>query len=189
MTLIKDKTTGEWKKVCEDYAFSWGFPGLVQQFAGAANKVPPHWLLCDGSEYDVGAYPELFDVIGYTYGGSGNKFKVPDYRECTLVGAGENGTDTMEAHDVYGLGEFKDDQLQNITGRMWTPSRGWTFASLGPGQGEGALQPINQGEPANAPGEGWYGVVSGVSLDASLSARTGITTHGKQKGTNYIIHV
>lgn len=181
MTLIKNKTTGEWKKVCEDYAFSWGFPGLVQQFAGASNKIPPHWLLCDGSEYDVGAYPELFDVIGYTYGGSGSKFKVPDYRECALVGAGENGTDTMEAHDVYGLGEFKDDQLQNITGRVGATCQNaidGAFASGGPGHGLNywwASQDA-QGNPQ-------------ADFDASRVARAGLVTHGKQKGVNYIIHV
>lgn len=165
MTLIKDKTTGEWKKVCEDYAFSWGFPGLVQQFAGASSKIPPHWLLCDGSEYDVGAYPELFDVIGYTYGGSGSKFKVPDYRECALVGAGENGTDTMEAHDVYGLGEFKDDQLQDhqhSTGA--TPASGLDLPLL-------------------------YAGSSNSHTGNVMAGRAGLVTRGKRKGTNYIIHI
>lgn len=165
MTLIKDKTTGEWKKVCEDYAFSWGFPGLVQQFAGASNKIPPHWLLCDGSEYDVGAYPELFDVIGYTYGGSGSKFKVPDYRECALVGAGENGTDTMEAHDVYGLGEFKDDQLQD--------HRHYYSVSDG----------------AHGVQGDWGDYVSTGTRGEITSGRAGLVTRGKRKGINYIIHV
>lgn len=81
MTLIKDESTGEWKKVNEDCTFSWGFAGMVVQFAGSADKVPPHWLLCDGAEYDTSDYPNLFEAIGYTYGGSGDKFNVPDYRE------------------------------------------------------------------------------------------------------------
>lgn len=171
MTLIKDKVTGEWKKVCEDYAFSWGFPGLVQQFAGASNKIPPHWLLCDGSEYDVGAYPELFDVIGYTYGGSGSKFKVPDYRECALVGAGENGTDTMEAHDVYDLGEFKDDQLQDHTHNM-APS-------------------MNRTSPRDGGFEsGQYDFgTENTTYTVTSSGRAGLVTRGKRKGINYIIHI
>ena len=166
MTLIKDKVTGEWKKVCEDYAFSWGFPGLVQQFAGASSKIPPHWLLCDGSEYDVGAYPELFDVIGYTYGGSGSKFKVPDYRECALVGAGENGTDTISAHDVYDLGEFKDDQLQDHTHNK----SGYKLDTY------------------SAEGGHWYELIPDAN-DYVTNARAGLVTRGKRKGINYIIHI
>lgn len=167
MTLIKDKVTGEWKKVCEDYAYSWGFAGMVVPFAGTANKVPPHWLLCDGSEYNASEYPNLFEVIGYKYGGSGGKFKVPDYRECSLVGAGENGTDTMEAHDVYDLGEFKDDQLQDHThvgqtqvGAHWNSSSRTMLETSG----------------GNDTGNVYVG-------------RAGLVTRGKRKGINYIIHV
>ena len=32
-----------------------------------------------------------------------------------MVGAEQNTTDTIANHDVYGEGEFKDDQLQSHT--------------------------------------------------------------------------
>jgi microcystin-dependent protein len=35
------------------------------------------WLLCDGSTLATANYPELFGVIGYTYGGSGADFDLP----------------------------------------------------------------------------------------------------------------
>ena len=35
------------------------------------------WLECDGSTLAAADYPELFDVIGYTYGGSGADFDLP----------------------------------------------------------------------------------------------------------------
>lgn len=175
MVQFKDEN-GNWVKAAEDYAYSWGQAGMVVQFAGAASKVPPHWLLCDGSEYDCSAYPNLFNAIGYMYGGSGSKFKVPDYRECALVGAGKNGTDTMEAHDVYDLGEFKDDQLQNITGAV---------ARIGSG-GTGAFYGTNFGYRAGIEAGGGY---LNTNFDASRAARAGLVTHGKQKGVNYIIHI
>ena len=38
------------------------------------------WLLCDGTSYSVSDYPNLFNVIGYTFGGSGDNFNVPNYK-------------------------------------------------------------------------------------------------------------
>lgn len=50
--------------------------GCVLLFAGTT--LPPGSLLCDGAVYDRATYPELFNVIGYTYGGSGSTFQVPN---------------------------------------------------------------------------------------------------------------
>lgn len=167
MVQFKDEN-GNWVKAAEDYAYSWGQAGMVVQFAGAAGKVPPHWLLCDGSEYDCSAYPNLFSAIGYMYGGSGSKFKVPDYRECALVGAGENGTDTMEAHDVYDVGEFKDDQLQDH-------KHGTSRSSV-----SGSSVPFPYGDTSPYVNPPMGSVVVG---------RAGLVTRGKRKGINYIIHI
>jgi len=38
------------------------------------------WLLCDGTKVMQSAFPKLFSLIGYTYGGSDNVFMLPDYR-------------------------------------------------------------------------------------------------------------
>src|ERR1700761_2470674 len=43
-------------------------------------KAPVGWLICDGSQYATSDYPDLFNRIGYTYGGSGANFMVPDMR-------------------------------------------------------------------------------------------------------------
>lgn len=52
-------------------------PGLLSPYAGAG--IPPGgWLLCDGSLHNVTDYPALFAVIGYTYGGAGTQFAVPN---------------------------------------------------------------------------------------------------------------
>ncbi|MGJ3244926.1 MAG: tail fiber protein [Elainellaceae cyanobacterium] len=47
------------------------------------------WLLCDGASYSTTLYPALFAAIGYTYGGSGNSFNVPDLRGRVPVGVGQ----------------------------------------------------------------------------------------------------
>ena len=52
--------------------------GTMTMFAGSS--APAGYLLCDGTMYSTAAYPDLFAVIGYTYGGSGSTFNVPDMR-------------------------------------------------------------------------------------------------------------
>lgn len=49
---------------------------------------PDGWLVCDGGSYATTDYPELFALIGYTFGGAGASFNVPDYRDLILMGAG-----------------------------------------------------------------------------------------------------
>lgn len=46
---------------------------------GAATA-PTGYLLCDGASYTTAAQAALFAVIGYTYGGAGANFNVPDLR-------------------------------------------------------------------------------------------------------------
>lgn len=129
--------------------------GVVQAYMGAA--APDGWLLCDGSTFDVDTYPKLYALLG--------RDTVPDLRECTLVGAGENATDTIADHDVYTVGEFKDDQLQDHT-HTYFPAIQETSSWIALGNGR----------------SGYTGTTS-----KPVSGRHGTTTHGKQKGVNYII--
>lgn len=48
------------------------------------------WLRCDGSEYDINSYPDLARMLGNTYGtpSVNTKFRVPDLRGRTVIGAG-----------------------------------------------------------------------------------------------------
>lgn len=64
--------------------------GVIQAYAGPVGKIPEGWILCDGKVLPVGGYQRLFNAIGYTWGGSGANFRVPDGRSGTLkmVGAG-----------------------------------------------------------------------------------------------------
>ena len=72
--------------------------GSLQAYAGAS--APTGWLLCDNSEQPISTYPELYSVLGTTYGaltnGSGGAgsthFRLPDLRGRMPVGAGNDGT-------------------------------------------------------------------------------------------------
>jgi microcystin-dependent protein len=42
------------------------------------SSYPTGWLRCDGTSYSTTTYNDLFTLIGYTYGGSGSSFNVPN---------------------------------------------------------------------------------------------------------------
>lgn len=66
--------------------------GFIASFFGNADstRAPATgtWEPCDGRTLQIADYPELFAVIGLTYGGDESKgeFKVPDYRGRFLRG-------------------------------------------------------------------------------------------------------
>jgi microcystin-dependent protein len=68
------------------------FPvGMIFPFGAAI--APPGYLLCDGLSYPTADYPELYAVIGATYGAIGVNFNVPNLIDSVPVGAG--GTYTI----------------------------------------------------------------------------------------------
>lgn len=70
--------------------------GVVIPWAGIT--VPPcNYLLCDGASYNKSEYKKLFDTIQYTYGGSGDTFKVPDMRGRFPLGISDSAV--KEDHD------------------------------------------------------------------------------------------
>ena len=138
---------------------------LVTQY----KKVPMSgYLYCDGSTFDENDYPALYMYLGTNV--------LPDYRECVMVGAEQNTTDTIATHDVYGEGEFKDDQLQRITGSFESADRNRSPNA------SGAFS-------VSKSNESWFALSneattpSLVSFDSATMTRTGDTntTHGKQK--------
>ena len=55
---------------------------------GNLNSRFPGFIECNGQSLSKNSYPDLFAVIGYTYGGSGANFNLPDYRNRKLTGCG-----------------------------------------------------------------------------------------------------
>ena len=127
---------------------------LIQQYK---KKPMSGYLYCDGSTFDQNAYPALYMYLGTNV--------LPDYRECVMVGAEQNTTDTIATHDVYGEGEFKDDQLQNHIHNI-------------------SLQEVTDSDSPSTKGITSYkDNVSNTTSSGVVNARTGDTdtTHGKQK--------
>lgn len=122
---------------------------LIQQYK---KKPMSGYLYCDGSTFDQNAYPALYMYLGSNI--------LPDYRECVMVGAEQNTTDTIAAHDVYTEGEFKDDQLKSHNHSV-------------PNDNPGGTEQLS----VMYSGRGFY---DNIYTDYSNDG-TSTTTHGKQK--------
>ena len=58
--------------------------GSVLPYAGTTP--PAGWMMCAGDALSVVDSSSLFNVIGYTYGGGGDTFRIPDLRSRIPVG-------------------------------------------------------------------------------------------------------
>jgi len=57
--------------------------GLIIPWSAAS--IPSGFLECNGASVSTSTYAALFAVIGYTYGGSGASFNLPDLTDRTVV--------------------------------------------------------------------------------------------------------
>lgn len=78
--------------------------GTVLSFAGQI--APNGYLLCNGASYKVADYPDLYAVIGNTYGGDTENFNVPNLIDKFIQGSTTSG-------------EEKEAGLPNITGTFY----------------------------------------------------------------------
>jgi microcystin-dependent protein len=91
--------------------------GSIKIFAGKSLNVPANWRLCDGTILIGSEYPELFAAIGYTYGGSGGTFAVPNLQCLVPVGAGSatiNGASVNVNLAQLGGNNKATVQMQNM---------------------------------------------------------------------------
>lgn len=160
----------------------------IKEYAGTT--VPEWHLFCLGQLLLISKYPKLYTELG---GASSpwlrgdepaGYFRAPDLRECVIVGVGKNttlifdnteydpatGTQGTQDHDVYTLGEFKDDQFQ---GHEHDYRHQDYSGNVAAGSGGVEMKDAVTKGIANKTGYG--------------QARYGTTTHGKQVGLNYII--
>ena len=147
--------------------------GALMPFYGSV--APDGWFICDGTDTTNTSnqldlyHPKLYEVLG-------NSNILPDLRECVLVGAGQSTRaildETGHSHDVYTVGEFKDDQFQGHAHSIQTNEES--------GAGGNYIDNSTRG--------GNYYYTYGIVDDGTNGTpRYGTVTHGKQLGVNYII--
>ena len=143
--------------VTDDLGKDYSMLGAVQGFL--ITPVDKHWLLADGSTVDAALHPRLAAVMP----------TLPDLRECVLVGAGQNTHNTIATHDVYSVGQFKDDQFQDHTHSVTVSDRVGAIWAIAPGN------------------SGYYSKNTESKTSSGASGRAKSTTHGKQTGVLYYV--
>lgn len=70
----------------------------------AATQIPSNWLECDGGSYSTTDYIDLFDAIGFTFGGStsSGKFNVPDLSNRFVRGTSSSRSLGKTEQDAFG---------------------------------------------------------------------------------------
>lgn len=116
--------------------------GEIVTFAGA-DSPKPTWLVCDGSEVLIASYPDLYTVIGDTYGAaSADHFRLPDLRGRVPAGNG-----TGEGLSPVAIGQKYGEEAHVLTegelathshidsGHTHTTGNSFTGAAVMPGEG------------------------------------------------------
>src|ERR1035437_7054945 len=70
---------------------------------------PPGFIARDGRSLSKTTYPDLWALIGYTYGGSGDNFNIPNSVDKSIIGAGNLytvGTSGGEATHSLSIAEM-----------------------------------------------------------------------------------
>jgi len=104
LTSGGDATLPSWttSSIDESLDYDWtgnntgvGIAGEI--IAYASSTVPTGWLAADGASKDTTTYANLFAIVGYTFGGSGASFTLPDLSGRNIIGYGSATTtiDTM----------------------------------------------------------------------------------------------
>jgi len=138
--------------------------GTILDFAGAI-LTDTNYLICTGSSLSTAAWPALFAVLGYTWGGSGPNFSLPDLGKRMTIGK-RSSLETWSKLSAS-VGNTGGDEFYNYhyhaIGTMYIANddvvfRGWNSA--------GGYFPISRFPPRTFPlwGAGYYypfGAVSG----------------------------
>lgn len=124
--------------------------GTIMPFVSSANA-PSGWLLCNGQSVAGAQYPYLSAVIGYTYGGAGANFNVPNLINKTLYGVNNNpagstvysiasgSNSTLSAVGALYIIKAEPDNIINSTLEVFTP----LSATLNGVEQTGAFNPLS----------------------------------------------
>lgn len=88
--------------------------GTVAPFGGTT--VPTGWVICDGRTLTTTSFTDLFNSIGYSYGGSGSSFNVPDLRGRATSGMDDYGGAVSAVGPANRVTDAQADVLGGVFG-------------------------------------------------------------------------
>jgi hypothetical protein len=118
--------------------------GTIVAFAG--NSVPTGYLLCDSTQSSTTAFPALFALLGYTYGGTAGFFNVPNLVNNFIkgatqsAGATESGLFTISNNNITAATITSNDKGSGAPFVAFNTANGiadWTYYK-GKASGDGS---------------------------------------------------
>ncbi len=86
-----------------------GILGEIKVFP--SNRIPINWSPCDGKLLPISEYPQLYSIIGATFGGNGQTtFALPDLRGRTVIGQG-----SWYTYEQYRIGQKGGQEYVTLT--------------------------------------------------------------------------
>lgn len=131
--------------------------------------IPAGFLIADGRSLKKSEYPELFNVLGYVYGGSGENFNLPNFSDGKFM--------RSIGGNAAGLGVTQQDAIRNIQGRVNT-DRAQITSSNGVFKG-----------PLISAGAGVNGSTLGIGRDFDFDASRVVPTAEENRPLNMSVVV
>ena len=144
----------------------------------STGTAPSGFLECNGASVSTTTYAALFAIIGYTYGGSGASFTLPDLRDKTVVHRSNNKAlaSTMGANTVTPTGNVGGNSGSTAltSAEIAAHTHGTTGASAGQGggsnEGGGSFATRSTGQTGSVgSGSGHTHAVSGTFTGSAMS--------------------
>lgn len=135
-TLTPEQSAAALLSMFDLFCFQQGTCRVIGEVICYAGPTSPDadWLACDGSSLLRSAYPDLFAVIGVTYGAAdGTHFSLPDLQSRVPLGVG-----TGSGLSTYALGQQAGEETHTLIVSE-TPSH--SHADTGHVHTEGAAAP------------------------------------------------
>ena len=172
--------------------WSAGVPtGAIQMWS--TGTAPTGYLLCNGASVSTTTYATLFSVLGYTFGGSGGSFALPNYTNRmpygTTIGSTGGSADAIvvshsHSNNVSDPGHYHifggDDQVASQGG--YSVQSGFSYDAVSTTSGGGVNMYTHDSANNNAP----QGTGISVSTNATGSSGTGANLP-PYLGINFII--
>jgi len=105
-SLTPEQTAEAYLPMFDGFCLNQGVCRVIGEIIPFAGSVSPssNWIICDGSSLIRADFPDLFSVIGTTYGAvDGSHFNIPDLRGRAPVGSGAGpGLSARSTGDSFG---------------------------------------------------------------------------------------
>lgn len=150
----------------EDGSLSWETQAthhLGEIFAYAGTTAPIGAVECKGQAMSKKVHPDLFAVLGYNFGGSGDTFLLPDTYSA--------GRFLRSRSTIVPVGEEQGDAIRNIEGKV-SPGSAWVSLANRSAETNGVFYPVDSS--GGFPPTGTYSntLSQRLGFDASLVVPT-----------------